>query len=123
MRSWIFRKYVSPLTGKPAPKEAIEESIVILKKALKLMDFYFLKTDTQPYLMGTELTIADISAACELAQITATNQAGIIQDFPRVSKWLDRVLDLPGMKEIHQKILPLLKKSFQKTDEAYEAKL
>ena len=39
---YLFRKYLSPLTGKPAPKEAIQESIVIFQKALTLMEKYWL---------------------------------------------------------------------------------
>jgi len=42
---YIFRKYVSPLTGKPAPKEAIDESLMMLKKSLKLMEDYWLKNE------------------------------------------------------------------------------
>ncbi len=118
---YIFRKYVSPLTGKPAPKEAIEESLLLMRKALKLMDTYFLKTDQQPYLLGNELTLADISAACEVAQIKASQHASVIQDFPRVSQWLDRMLALPELKEVHEKVLPLLKKAFQRVDENTDA--
>ncbi len=55
------------MTGKPAPKESIEESQFLFKKALKLMESYWLKNENQKYLFGDELTIADISAACELA--------------------------------------------------------
>ena len=39
---YLFRKYLSLLTGKPAPKEAIQESIVIFQKALTLMEKYWL---------------------------------------------------------------------------------
>ena len=42
---YIFRKYVSPLTGKPAPKDAIMESLMIFKKSLKLMESYWLKDE------------------------------------------------------------------------------
>ena len=63
---FIFRKYVSPFTGKPAPKEAIEESKVIFKRALSLMEKYWLQGDKK-YLISDQPTIADVSAACELA--------------------------------------------------------
>ena len=44
---YLFRKYISPLTGKPAPKEAIEESLQILKRALKLMETYWFRDEKQ----------------------------------------------------------------------------
>ena len=62
---YLFRKYISPFTGKAAPKEAIQESVMIFKKALSLMETYWLAST--PYLTGSEPTIADLSAACELA--------------------------------------------------------
>jgi hypothetical protein len=42
---YFFRKYMSPLTGKPAPKELIQESLMILQKALTLMENYWLKDE------------------------------------------------------------------------------
>jgi hypothetical protein len=36
---------MSPLTGKPAPKELIQESLMILQKALTLMENYWLKDE------------------------------------------------------------------------------
>lgn len=62
---YIFRKYISPFTGKPAPKEAIQESLELFKRALGLMERCWLKEN--PYIAGKEISIADLSAACELA--------------------------------------------------------
>ena len=45
----------------------------------------------------------------------------MIKDFPRVSQWLDRMLALPELKEVHEKVLPLLKKAFQRVDENTDA--
>eukprot|EP00347_Sterkiella_histriomuscorum_P010089 403338718 len=121
---YIFRKYISPLTGKPAPKEAIVESLALLKRALKLMDTYWLSNSE--YLVGNQLTLADISAACELNQITASNQAPLIEQFPKVSKWLKKINEeLPAMKEVNDKGLPMLAKYFKKIDkqEQEQAKL
>ena len=64
----MFRKYVAPFTGKPAPQEAIQESMELLKRSLALMERYWLKDN--PYIAGNEISIADLSAACELAQTT-----------------------------------------------------
>ena len=47
---FMFRKYITPFTGKPAPPESIKESLYVLKTSLSLMETYWLK-DT-PYLTG-----------------------------------------------------------------------
>lgn len=102
---YLFRKYISPFTGKPAPKESIEESMALFKRSLSLMENYWLKETS--YLTGDQITIADISAACELAQTKANP---VFDDFPKkypkVYAWLDRMLAIPEMKAIHDKVLP-----------------
>jgi glutathione S-transferase len=121
---YLFRKYLSPLTGKPAPKEAIQESVVIFQRALSLMEKYWL--ESTPYLNGTEPSIADLSAACELAQ---TNAIPFFDDYPKkypkVYAWLKRMLEIPEMKQIHEKVIPGLRKFFKSRDEEEknEAKL
>ena len=61
------------------------------------MEKYWL--DSTPYLNGTEPTIADLSAACELAQ---TNAIPFFDDYPKkypkVYAWLKRMLEIPEMK-------------------------
>lgn len=91
--------------GVEVPKEAIDEVLINLKKSLELMETYWLKDS--PYLTGTEVTIADLSAACELAQTKAIK---VFDDYPskypKVFAWLERMLAIPEMKEIHDKVLP-----------------
>lgn len=83
------------------------------------METYWLK-DT-PYLTGSEPTIADISAACELAQTNAiTKLAAFKPKFPKVYAWLERMLAIPEMKSIHEKVIPQLTKFFNQIDEQNE---
>lgn len=118
----MFRKYISPLTGKPATKESIEESLVIFARSLKLLETYWLANT--PYLNSDQPTIADISAACELAQTTTLLLfVDNPKKFPKVYAWLERMLAMPGMKEIHDKTLPFMAKFFKKMDEQNQAKL
>ncbi len=80
------------------------------------METYWLKD--APYLTGQEPTIADLSAACELAQTTTiTKLASFKPEFPKVFAWLDRMLQIPVMKEIHAKALPQLAKFFKQMDD------
>ena len=85
---------------------------MFLSKSLKLMETYWLKNESQTYLCGNDITIADISGACELAQLLATDKATEINKYPKVQKWLNNMLSLPEMQEVHDKVIPMLKKSF-----------
>ena len=114
---FFFRKYISPFTGKPAPKEAIEESLMILKKSLNLMETYWLKDENQLYLIGNEISIADLSAACELAQTRAASELKLVSEYPKVTKWLNRMLEIKEMKEIHGKVIPVMAKFVEKANE------
>ena len=84
------------------------------------METYWLKET--PYLTGAEVTIADLSAACELAQTTACS---IFNDYPtkypKVYVWLARMLAIPEMKAVHDRVLPKLAQFLKQTDE--QAKL
>lgn len=120
---YFFRRYISPMTGKPASDELIAETLVIFKKSLGLLENYWLKET--PYLCGNEITIADLSAACELAQSTAVPLlVETMQKYPKVRAWHERMLAIPEMKEVHDKALPGLKKFAQIMEEkrAKEAK-
>ena len=85
------------------------------------MEQYWLK-DT-PYLTGDAVTIADLSAACELAQTKSISLfAEYPSKYPKVYMWLERMLAIPEMKEIHDKVLPGLAKFFKRID-SNDAKL
>ena len=42
-------------------------SLAAFNKSLKLIESYWLKDENQKYLIGDEISLADLSAACELA--------------------------------------------------------
>ncbi len=80
------------------------------------METYWLK-DTQ-FITGSEMTIADLSAACELAQTTACALfAEYPKKYPKVYAWLDRMLAVPEIKEIHDKVLPKLAQFLKTVDD------
>lgn len=55
------------LTGKPTPADRIEESKVQMNQVLDTMENVWLG-EKNTFLMGEELTVADIWAACEVEQ-------------------------------------------------------
>ncbi|CDW81275.1 glutathione s-transferase theta-1 [Stylonychia lemnae] len=114
---YIFRKYMSSLTGKPAPKESINESLMNLKKSFKLMEQYWLKDDKQKYLLGNELTLADFSCASEITQIIPSNIASILDGYPKVKAWFQRILDISEFNKVHHKAIATLSKYFQIIDD------
>ena len=64
------------------------------------------------------MTIADLSAACELAQTKANPLfASNPEKYPKVYAWLERMLAISEMKSIHEKVLPKLAQFFKQIDE------
>ena len=89
-----------------------------------MMETYWLAQT--PYLTGAEPTIADLSAACELAQTKAIPFFDDYpQKYPKVYAWLERMLNIPEINELHGKVIPGLRKFFKSIDdqEKGEAKL
>ncbi len=65
---YFFRKYVSAMTGKPAPDSLIKESFDMIKKSLTFIEKYWF-SHNENYIFGDKMTIADLSLACELATL------------------------------------------------------
>ena len=76
-----------------------------------MIEKFWLADPEQKYLISNEMTIADISAACEIATLKTYTIEGFNfeKEFPKVWAWLHRVLAIPGMKEIHDDIIPKLR--------------
>ena len=85
------------------------------------MDKYWF-SNGKKYLTSDEITIADLSFACELAQIKAFAIYDEIQKkFPRIFEWLEKEFyeAIPEFKELHQEPLNTLKSQL----ESFSAKL
>lgn len=89
--------------------------------SLEMMENHWLADSDQLYLTSNEVTIADLSAACELAQLIPL-EGHRIREFPKINAWLSRVLEIPEVKELHSVVLPTLKKVFGDSFH-YQAKL
>ena len=95
------------MTGKPASKESIEESKMLVLKSLKFIENNWMKdqtADARHFMFGNDLTIADLSLACELAQLKGVNFK--FSDYPKVERWLSKVID--NIPEIKQMTKPML---------------
>ena len=68
--------------------------------------------------MGEEVSIADLSLICELAHLKAFDME--YKDFPKISQWMNRMMEFKEIKEMHDRVIPILK---TKIVEAGNAKL
>ena len=76
-----------------------------VEEALRMIENFFLKDGK--YINGEkEITIADISAACEIMQLKSTNFD--LSRFSKIVEWLDRCMEHPEMKEAHKVITKVL---------------
>jgi len=77
-------------------KEVEEENV---RKSLKYIDEYFLKD--KKFIHGLEqLSIADISAACEITQLEMIDFD--LTEYPNVENWLYNMMKFKEMKEAHE---------------------
>ena len=57
----------APFKGTDYPKGILESTEALLHRCLGLIENYWLKNPQQAYLIGDDITLADISCACEIA--------------------------------------------------------
>lgn len=74
---------------------------------LKTIEGVFLKDNK--YLCGDEMTIADLSAFCELTQLRMINYD--FSGYAVLSKWLERMLADPVIQDVHKVLFKILSRS------------
>ena len=111
---YMFRKYFSGLMDKNgvwASTFAVNESWTILKRTLTQITRIWLPKDSaKRYMFGDQPSIADLSLACEIANLTAM-KFPLKEEYPTVHKWYyESMMTIPGFKEVTDKgIIPLSK--------------
>ena len=76
------------------------------------METFWFVNDDQKFLIGDNISIAGLSAGCELAQIMILEK-NIIKQYPKVHNWLQHFLSTPVIKEVHDKVIPNLTRIFK----------
>ena len=74
-------------TGQPRNEAKCAEVLAILKSSLELVENYFLKTN--PFVAGSEMSIADILFLCETTQYWIAGYE-IYKGRPRMEAWVER---------------------------------
>ena len=94
----IYKRLFSPMIyGTKATEDELQFFQVYLKRSLDLMERWLTQTE---YLCSNEISIADLSAACELIQGRFIQIE--LSKWPHVQKWLDKIIfGIPELKEIH----------------------
>ncbi|XP_065198131.1 glutathione S-transferase theta-3-like [Sycon ciliatum] len=90
----------------------IADRRVDFHKALDVLEQYFLARNTA-YIATEHLTVADLLAAPEVAQIHMIDDATFTLDkHPKVKAWFERMRALPDYQSIHEQVLQRKKIDF-----------
>ncbi|CDW72288.1 glutathione s-transferase domain-containing protein [Stylonychia lemnae] len=117
----FLTSYFLPLTQKQVPHDEVINSMNYLKASLQTIETYWLKNPNKKYLITDEVTLADLSAACELAQLLPL-ESQTLREYPKVMAWMSRMCSIPEVKDLHSKILPVIKRVYKDNTE-YRAKI
>jgi len=96
--NFIFSSILGPQMGlKPNPNY-IKLAQKECEQALDDIESVWLKDS--PYLAGNEVTLADISAVCELKQLMIAKYN--FETRPKLFAWMKKMESVPGYKEVHE---------------------
>ena len=103
---------------KPDPEE-LKFYALYQKRSLDLMERWL---SEHTYLCGNEISIADLSAACELIQGKFIEID--LKPWPLVSEWLEKIISgIPEVSEVTKPMLKLAEMSLKKRKGEQTAKL
>jgi len=91
----IFQRLVKKVVGLGGPDAAVvERATAAFHKEAKMLDDHLAK---QPYLVGTDLTLADFAVAVPLLY---SNEAEMpVAPYARLQEWFSRVSALPAWRQ------------------------
>lgn len=95
----IFADIIAPAMGISVPPEKVALPRNTFLKSLATMDN---QLTGHPFLAGAEISIADLSAACEVAEHRLRSLD--LSAWPHVQEWLGRVFTLPEVQAVHRRL-------------------
>lgn len=95
--TFVWSSFIAPRVGISVQSEVIPQAEKEMKAAIHGLDTFWL--ENTKFLAGEEVSIADLSAACELEQLSVINYD--FSPFPHVSRWLKDMESLPEFNETH----------------------
>uniref|UniRef100_A0A8C3THC2 glutathione transferase n=1 Tax=Chelydra serpentina TaxID=8475 RepID=A0A8C3THC2_CHESE len=100
----FITKVLVPLAGQPFSPETLEEAVEELNSALKQFEEKFLQD--KPFIVGNEISLADLVAIVELMQPVGCG-CDIFENRPKLAEWRSRVEEAVG-KELFQQAHELI---------------
>jgi glutathione S-transferase len=92
----VFKSIFGPKMGIKTSEEVLKQHKTMLLKSLKMYEKWLEHND---YICGEKITIADLSAACELVQSQFLDFD--LSKWPKTKAWMERVIAIPEVKEAH----------------------
>jgi glutathione S-transferase len=92
----VFNRVVAPAFGMPCNEAAIEAAIPKAKICLAALDGFI---GDGPYVVGDQLTIADLMLAPQMDMLGVTPEAAdLLAPHPNLKAWLGRMQERPSMQ-------------------------
>mmetsp|Transcript_17067 Transcript_17067/g.19067 ORF Transcript_17067/g.19067 Transcript_17067/m.19067 type:complete len:101 (+) Transcript_17067:333-635(+) len=88
------------MSGKEASEQEITDLIKTFKISVKYIDNLLSKNT---YLLGPEISIADLSAFSELMDARAIPELDFSK-YPNITNWMERLLDFKEIKRCHSSV-------------------
>ena len=93
----IYGTLIAPMLGTTMPEAIIAEATEARAKAFAQLEAWL---TASPYLTGNEMSIADLSAVCEVTQHRIVEFD--MSPYPHVQAWVNRLMENPVIAELHQ---------------------
>eukprot|EP00761_Pharyngomonas_kirbyi_P014390 gb/GECH01014420.1/.p1 GENE.gb/GECH01014420.1/~~gb/GECH01014420.1/.p1 ORF type:complete len:238 (+),score=52.45 gb/GECH01014420.1/:1-714(+) len=106
----LLHQWLAPMGGAPKPsEETLERDRKYIRVALQRLDQHFLNHGDHPFITGRrEISIADLSAYCELKQLEIVQFEDIVQKdlrrkrYPNLHRWIEAMERMPYCDTVHQ---------------------
>ena len=95
----IFADVIAPALGLSTNPEQASLAQDTFLKSLNMLDGLLTGNN---YLAGAEISLADLSAACEVAEHRL--RTFDLSHWPHVEEWMARVFALPEVQEVHRRL-------------------
>jgi glutathione S-transferase len=89
-------QFFFPVMGRTMPEVTLNDAIEARAKAFAQVETWLTES---PYIAGNEVSIADLSALCEI-----TNQRLVnfdLSPYPHIQAWIARLFEIPAVAETH----------------------
>lgn len=93
----VYAQTIDPLLGRTKPEAIIADGIEARTRSFVQLEDWLSQS---PYIAGTEMTIADLAAVCEVAMQSLVDFD--LTPYPHVQAWASRIFQIPEVVEVHQ---------------------